>query len=59
MMLPKLGKIWQDSPNVATFCHYWAHGGGEQGSGMGVADGEVPGGEGEFTHLQVGDMLGQ
>jgi len=24
-----------------------------------VADGEVPGGEGEFAHLQVGDVLGQ
>jgi hypothetical protein len=23
-MLPKLGKIWQDSPNVAIFCHYWS-----------------------------------
>ena len=24
-----------------------------------MADGEVPGGEGEFAHLQVGDVLGQ
>ena len=27
--------------------------------GRGVADGEVPGGEGEFAHLQVGEVLGQ
>ena len=28
-------------------------------AGGGVADGEVSGGEGEFVHLQVGEVLGQ